>query len=309
MQSLRLHRTFVEREVFDPETATVYDGIHHNDIWKRAYNYPWMAVYYLEWYWLTKERNCLENAARIMIAYYENVNGGRQESPCIRNHEICRALADEGMEDLRNTLLSYTQSHAERIIRDGSKCFSEEVRCTQFMFNGKINMLCQAYLLTGEERYLSCIPEFIEKSNAFCAKQPDFHVNQIAVRYWDLYWFGKSKIYGDSMPQWLSALTAETYAFMYEAGFGDAYKGAFESVLMNNLCVYFPDGCASAGYLVPHKVTQYSSDPSYHNQYLLPGISMGHRYDSYANDQDWSMYYAVKLLSFGCCFKERKDLS
>ncbi len=98
------------------------------------------------------------------------------------------------------------------------------------------------------------------------------------------------------MPQWLSALTAETYMFLFDAGFGDTYRQDAESILRSNLCVYFEDGFASAGYLVPYKVEQYTSDPAYKNACLIPGTVYGHRYDSYANDQDWAMYYAVKLL-------------
>jgi len=296
MQSLEKHRAFIEREIFDRENFVVRDSENRNHMRIRAYNYPWMAVYYLEWYLLTGERECLENAAGIMISYYENANGGRQESPCIRNHEICRYLKAEGMESLYQKLLGHTLAHADRIIRDGSHCFSEEVRCTQFMFNGKVNILCQAFLLTDDNRYLQYIAEFMKKSDAFSAKQPDYHVHLLAVRYWDLYWFGKTKTYGDTMPQWLSALTAETYMFLSETGFGDAYREAAESILQSNLCVFFPDGFASAGYLVPYKVVQFTSDPSYKNDCLIPGTAYGHSYDSYANDQDWALYYTVKLL-------------
>ena len=297
MHSLRQHRCFIEREVYDRTTSTVHDSEYRAYQRRtRAYNYPWMAVYYLEWYLLTRERECLQNAANIMIAYYEIAGGGKQESPCIRNHEICQYLLEEGMEALRERLLQHTLAHADRIIRDGSKCFSEEVRCTQFMFNGKVNILCQAYILTGDKQYLQFVSEFMRKSDAFSAKQPDYHVNRIAVRYWDLFWFGKMRTYGDSMPQWLSALTAETYHFLYETGFGETYRDSAEQVLKNNLCVFASDGFASAGYLVPYKVVQYTSDPTYKNSCLVPGITYGHRYDSYANDQDWTLYYAVKLL-------------
>lgn len=295
MKSLVLHREFIEREVFDKGTATVYNGINRDDKWKRAYNYPWMSVYYFEWYLLTNEKECLENSARIMISYYENVKGGNQESPCIRTFEICRSLQKEGLTELRERLLGHTFAHADRIVRDGSECFSEEVKCTQFMFNGKINILCQAYMMSGDKKYLKFVLDFIERSNAFFAKQPDFHLNMIAVRYWDLYWFGKSKTYGDSMPQWLSALSAETYDFLYKCGFGEEYMRDSKTVLMNNLCVYFHDGFASAGYLVPYKIIQYSPNNDSTNASLKPGVAFGHKYDSFANDQDWALYYATKL--------------
>ena len=64
---------------------------------------------------------------------------------------------------------------------------------------------------------------------------------------------------------------------------------------MNNFCVYFQDGFASAGYLVPYKIIQYSPNNNSTNASLKPGVAFGHKYDSFANDQDWALYYAIKL--------------
>ena len=118
-----------------------------------------------------------------MIAYYELANGGRQESPCMRLFEICSLLEKENLTELLDKLKELIFAHADRVIANGSKCFSEEVSCTQFMFNGKINMLTQAYLISGDKKYLEFIPEYIKRSDAFCGDQPDFHVNNLAVRY------------------------------------------------------------------------------------------------------------------------------
>ncbi len=296
LESLKRHRRFVERELFDTDTGRVYDEVGKNPRFTRAYNYPWMSVYYLEWYLLTGEVGCLESSAKIMIAYYELANGGRQESPCMRLFEICSLLEKEKLTELFDRLKALIFAHADRVIENGSKCFSEEVACTQFMFNGKINMLTQAYLISGDKKYLELVPEYIKRSNAFFGNQPDFHINKLAVRYWDLYWFGKMKTYGDTQPQWLTCLSAETYDFMYKTGFGEGYSIHSRDVLLNNLCVYAEDGFASAGYLVPYKVVQYTSDESYTSEYMKPGVAMGNRYDDFANDQDWSLYYAIKLL-------------
>ena len=295
-ESLKRHRRFVERELLDTDTGRVYDEVGKNPRFTRAYNYPWMSVYYLEWYLLTGEACCLEISAKIMIAYYELANGGRQESPCMRLFEICSLLEKEKLTELLGKLKALIFAHADRVIANGSRCFSEEVSCTQFMFNGKINMLTQAYLISSDKKYLELVPEYIKRSNAFFGNQPDFHINKLAVRYWDLYWFGKMKTYGDTQPQWLTCLSAETYDFMYKTGFGEEYSIYSRDVLLNNLCVYSEDGFASAGYLVPYKVVQYASDETRINDYMKPGVAFGNRYDDFANDQDWSLYYAIKLL-------------
>lgn len=295
--SISKHREFVEREVFDKNTGIVFNGIGRNNKWHRAYNYPWMAVYYIEWYNLTKEKKYLKSAAKIMIAYYEDANGGRQESPCMRLAELYWLLEAEHMCDLQNKLKECIYSHADRILANANSFFSSEVTCTQFMFCGKVNVLSQAYMISGDNKYLEFIPEYIKRAKAFYAHQPDYHINLLAVRYWDLFWFGKSKSYGDSMPQWLSSLPAETYDFMHKIGFGAEYKNMSEEVLKNNLCAFLDDGFASAGYLVPYKVDQYSSNPEYKNVCMQPKVTYGKKFDDFANDQDWALYYAVKLLS------------
>ena len=48
--------------------------------------------------------------------------------------------------------------------------------------------------------------DYLKMTVAFFAQQPDFHLNCINVRYWDRYWFGKEKSYGDVFPHYWSAL-------------------------------------------------------------------------------------------------------
>ena len=56
MLSLKKHRQFIEREYFDENTGFVFNEICRNHEWGRIYNFPWLAVYYLEWYKLTGEK-------------------------------------------------------------------------------------------------------------------------------------------------------------------------------------------------------------------------------------------------------------
>lgn len=296
MKSLKKHREFIEREVFDADTGIVYNEINKDNTWHRAYNYFWMADYYLEWYKLTGEQQCILYAARIMMTYYDKANGILQVSPCMRMTDICKCLEHEKLLDLRQELIQRICSHADYIIKEGDSCYSEEVSCTQGMFIGKVDLLCQAYLLSGNKEYLSCVPNYLEKSDNFSARQPDYHTNDIAVRYWDLFWFGKIRIYGDTMPQWLGAWAGEIYSFVHQCGFGNEYFRRMENNLKNNLCVFDDNGYGATSYLVPYKVVMYSSIPYYYNEMLPEGIAYGRKYDDYANDQDWALYFAVKEL-------------
>ena len=48
MRSLIKHRKFIEREIFDKNTATVYNGVNRDTRWKRAYNYA-VRYKYMPW--------------------------------------------------------------------------------------------------------------------------------------------------------------------------------------------------------------------------------------------------------------------
>ena len=76
-------------------------------------------------------------------------------------------------------------------------------------------------------------------------------------------------------------------------GFGEKYKKQCRDVLLNNLCVFADDGFASAGYLVPYLVEQYSANECT-NICMKPQISYSHGYDDYANDQDWGLYFYLR---------------
>ena len=61
------------------------------------------------------------------------------------------------------------------------------------------------------------------------------------------------------------------------------------------MCIYREDGSAANNYLYPYKVVQYTSDPAYENERMKPGIVYGKKYDDWANDQDWALYYASRF--------------
>jgi hypothetical protein len=299
MESLKKHREFIEREIFDKETGRVSDGIRLNARGHRVYNYTWISTYYLEWYRLTGDVECLKHAANILFYFYENLNGAQFDgSLCMKPVDICHYLEKEGLAEWKKRLASNIVKQAELILANGLACCNPEVKSgtTHQTINGKIYYLCQAYLLCGEEKYLAPIDSFLEATNAFRAFQPDFHINGMPLRYWDLYWFAKFKSYGDSMPHWISVLTGEVYELLYQLGRGEKYHEMAVNIVKNNLCVYMGDGFASEGYLFPYKVVQYSSDPNYSNPYMPPKITYGHAYDDYANDQDWALYFATRIL-------------
>lgn len=69
--------------------------------------------------------------------------------------------------------------------------------------------LCDLYRLTGEEKYAQAARIQLAVLDLFQGFQPDYHMNEVAIRHWDGYWFGKenataipSPITGARFPAW-----------------------------------------------------------------------------------------------------------
>ncbi len=135
--------------------------------------------------------------------------------------------------------------------------------------------LLQLYMETGRQKYLDGAKIQMPVLEAFNGKQPSYHLNEIAVRHWDGYWFGKREMWGDTFPHYWSTLSGAAF-YLYSQCTGDhSYKERAENIVRNNLCLFFEDGKASCAYIYPNKVN---------------GVKGGF-YDPYANDQDWALVY------------------
>ena len=291
-RALNAYRTYLERELLERSSMTVFDGpCRPSRI--RAYDYPWMAFFYREYAAAMREPDALQTAAGIMLSYYRLVESTAQDSPCIEDVRLVRALERNGFRESADALRKAALHHADVVLEQGTSMYSEEVSYTQAQFALKAISLCQAFQLSGDRRYLDIVPAFLRSVAAFGGEQPDFHCFGQGVRYWDLYWFGKMKTYGDTMPQWLSSCTGEMFMLCGEA-LGDPAMTAFgRAVLRNALCVFAPDGFASAGFLMPYRVRIFDSKHGEKKRFFPLGTVYGKRYDDWSNDQDWSLCFAA----------------
>lgn len=301
MQSLLRHRAFIEREMFDVETATVYNQIGRNNQNHRIFNYPWMSTYYLEWYELSGEVQCLLNAANTFLRYCELticVNYVK-DAQCFEVVRICEALEKEGFYELRNSIKELFLQYADQI-QYGKFNMQSNTKILETSYvseypNVRMCYLAQAYMLEPKEEYRLKAEDQFVKTKAFFAHQPDFHMNSINVRYWDRYWFGKRACYGDLFPHYWSSLAGWGMVW-YDRVFGsEEARSLAERNLTGNLCVYREDGFASNNYLYPYKVECFSSKIEEPKIHLKPGVFYGKNYDAWANDQDWALYYALLL--------------
>ena len=153
-------------------------------------------------------------------------------------------------EDYRKMMIAYADQYAA----NGLNYPKSEVNYEQSIVAPSVVHLLQIYKLTGEEKYLNAAEGQIPALLAFEGEQPSYHLNNIAIRHWDGYWFGKRRIWGDTMCHYWSCISAYAYELLYDIQNKDIYRKRAENIVQNNLSLFFADGSASCAYIYPKKV-------------------------------------------------------
>lgn len=280
--SLKKSMAFVYRNVFDKESGEVFNFAGKYSTWLRLYNFPWVALLLTEVYRAFGGKEKLYDAYTIMNAYYER--GGRKFYPNgIFVYDIISEFRGAGMEKEAECLKKSFLEHVEQIIERGTKYPKHEVNYEQTIVTPAVAFITDAYRLTGDKRYLEAVKEHIAVLERFDGIQPHYMLNNIAIRFCDDYWFGKLHTYGDTLHYWssLSSVNYIKYAFQ-TVGTAESDEKLKNGVcgLRNCLCLFMTDGSASCARLIPFEVN---------------GVK-GERYDPFANDQDFALYFAYKFL-------------
>lgn len=277
-ESLKEYLAYVKRELAEEDTGRVCNDIGMDDSYKRLYNAPWFAGFFCELYRQYGNKDFLACACRIVRRFY--VEGGTQfypiEMPILILDE---ALKTAGMKEEEGEMKKLFIQHADRMIETDLNYPASEVNYEQSIVAPAADVLLKVYMLTGEEKYLQAGKRQMEVLELFNGVQPDYHLYETAVRHWDGYWFGKRRLYGDTFPHYWSALTGNVFE-MYAKVTGDAaYLKKAEDSMRGVLTLIFPDGTASCAYVFPYSVN---------------GVRAEY-YDPYANDQDWGLYFYLRM--------------
>lgn len=276
-KSLDKYVSYVYRELYDRETGTVYNDINRNLDWHRKYNYPWMAIFQMELYQLGEGIIYLQDAYRTMVKYYEE-GGAHFYAIGVPVYELLRLLKKECMEQEYSFLEKKFLEHADYILEKGMQYPSHEVNFEQSIVAPGISCLIQAYQITGEKKYIEEAKRQLEILYLFNGRQPDYHQFENAIRHWDGYWFGKSRMFGDTFPHYWSVTTGVDF-LQYEQATGDKkFHEIAKASLRGCLNLFTEDGGASCAMIFPMTVNG----------------EKGKFYDVWANDQDWALYYALK---------------
>ena len=278
-ESLLKYVAFVLREFVDPETGDVFDTIGRDPTMIRLYNAPWVCVFMTELWYLFKDDEYLKIMHRVMKKYYDG--GGDHFYPnAISIDEPIKALRLAGLNDEADELFDSAVRHTAVIIANGTDYPKHEVDYEQTISAPAVTFLLALYKLTADKAYIEYAEPHLELLERFNGFAPDYHLNEVAIRHWDDYWFGKSKMFGDTFPHYWSVLSGWAYKLYADSVDSCEYAKLAEKSARNCLCLFMPDGSASCAYVYPYMIND----------------RKGKFFDEWANDQDFALYYAIKMI-------------
>ena len=282
-ESLMKYYRFVAREFFDEETGIVYNTIGKNPEFKRLYNAPWMSVFMLELYNLTGDDTFLDKMYKLLEVYYNStvwgVSGDKFYPNGLSLFETVEALKKAGKTEKAENLTKLYRRHADNIAKIGLNYPEHEVRYEQTIVTPAVMILAQMYQIDHDESLIAECKKHIKVLERFNGRQPSHYMNDMAIRHWDAFWFGKRRIFGDTFPHTASVHTSDAFLHYYWISGDEEYKKRAICGARNNLSLFNEDGSAYCTRLHPLTVN---------------GVR-GEYYDEFANEQDGFLYFMIKF--------------
>ena len=134
-------------------------------------------------------------------------------------------------------------------------------------------------MLTGVKKLVEECRRHVRVLERFNGDQPSHYLNEISMRHWDGYWFGKCMIYGDTLPHSASVHTSDAFLHYARISGDETYRKRAVRGARNVLSLFRADGSASTSYLYP----------------LTCNGTRCEFYDYFANEQDGYLYFLIKF--------------
>lgn len=282
---------FVEREHFDPATGEVANSIGRDASFERPYNAPWFATFWRELYEVTEAEKYLDYLERTIADYYRKGGAKFYPNACTLSEEIA-FLRAKGRDVAK--LLKSLEEHIGWIVANGTRYPPHEVKFEQSIVAPSVALLAD-YLLhvRRDAKVEAALKANLEMLVRFDGDQPDHRQGGVPIRHWDGYWFGKIGSYGDTLHYW-SSLSARAYEMCAELTGDVTLRARAERCFRNILYLYHPDGSASCAYYQALAMVRTEDD----GREFEPEVR-GERFDPWANDQDWGLYFTLRSRALG----------
>ncbi len=252
--------------------GTVLNGV--NDSTERLYNWPWVMQLHLEMARLRGADEPIDRFVQTVKRFY-TAGGAKLYAIGVPVFDGLQLLADRKRQKDYDHVRALFVSHGERLAEKGTRYPPHEVNFEQSIVAPAAIFLLELYAATGEQRWLDAARPHLQCLELFGGRQPDHRLNDVAIRHWDGYWFGKARLWGDTFPHYWSTLTALA---LYRHGIATNDVHSAErarQIVRNNFSLFSGDGRASCAFVYP----------------LTVNDQPAHQADAYANDQDWALVH------------------
>lgn len=269
-QSLLRYAKFY-RERLQTADYTTYSRVS-KDGWNRGYNYAWAADFFFQMYKITQDKQYAIDGYKTMQALYRYTGYGFY---CIGIPVTTglKVLKEAGLTAEYNDLLIDFSKTADVFMKNGLRFPKSEVNFEQAIIGPATQFLLEMYLQTKDCEYLKAAENMMPAVENLCGNQPDYRLNEIPIRHWDCYWFGKRQVFGDTFPHYWTTINANVYHYYALATGKEKYQKMAEQIVRNNLCNVFEDGTGSCAFVYPKRING----------------EKAHFADAFANDQDWAL--------------------
>lgn len=282
-----LYIKFVLREFYNEETGEVFNNIGKKSEFLRLYNAPGVMLTFCEMYFVTHDTVYLKHMMKLADKYY-SIGGEKCYANGLAIGKVLKAFRDAGWNDEYEHMKAYFSKHVNHIIGNGTSYPPHEVVYEQTIVTPAVTHISEMGMVSENKAdYILDAKIHMECLERFSGMQPDFHLNEIALRFWDDRWFGKIGIMGDTLPHHLSVLTARAYTAYSRLSGEEVWLEKAEECLRNCMNLISDNGRGAAAYVFPYKLNG----------------KRGEFYDPWSNDQDLVFYDALYFSEFSDTFK------
>lgn len=277
LESFMKYYRFVTREYYNEETGEVFDTVGMDPTQKRLYNAPWVSMLVMELYKLTGDKSYLVKMCKILDVYY-SIGAERFYPNGLTMLETVDVLKNAGMNREADALLEKFKVHVDNIIKIGMDYPPHEVKFEQTIVSPGAALIAQMCMLTSDKSLIAECEKQVKLLERFNSEAPSYHLNQLAIRHWDAFWFGKRRRFGDTFPHIASIHSSDAFLQYAQISGDEHYRAIAIRGMRNNLCCFRADGRAYSSYVYPFRI---NGEP-------------GEYYDPYANEQDAALYLMIK---------------
>ncbi len=276
LDALTLYADFIRNKLQTSDYKTYSTTLHKSR--NRYFNYPWVARFYCEMYKLTKNKTYLTHAVGTMESFYAQFGHAKYtlDTPVFVS---IKCLREAGMNAEAYALMKHYIKSGEIYLERGANYPKQEVNFEQSIVAPAAMHLLNLWLLTKEQKWLDGAKFQLEKLEAFDGQQAHYRLNNVAIRHWDAYWFGKRQIWGDTFPHYWTCLSAMAYSIYADATGDESYRTRAQNIARSCLSLFYGNGRATCAYVFPDKVNGTKAKLS----------------DEYANDQDWALAFYLMI--------------